>query len=647
MGAFAQAQSLDNLFETALGTAGLTIESARFDPATVPFYYQPRFESLAFRQFSNHPWRTPFVVQNYRDELSRSSDNVSEVISTGSRLLGVGVSRSLLGNPIARAEQIARRPDGLTQVLNQMREAGLIKDASPSQANLPEPVKQAAALVLQVALDTVPMRRSALLTVPSPDAFYDRLQTPALADDALARHSLDEERFQLNYMAAAGQDLAMAATAARTLLLGVATDEKFDWRLNTAWGTIVLSGGTDSRWESGVLLLIDTGGNDQFIGLPANRSAQNWLSVVLDGAGNDQYLSHAALARTPVAQFEDRKTAKAPGPGSAAMGISMLYDLRGNDLYRTATPGIASAKGGIAVVSDADGNDIYDAYSEGLGAATFGIGVLEDQVGSDRYSGFSQVQGFGGVLGFGAVIDRLGDDRFEANNQVIDFPSPQTAQSNVSMAQGAGQGRRADFSDGKSASGGIGVLFDLSGNDTYSAGVFAQGVGYWGGTGMLFDSIGNDTYTGGWYVQGASAHFAVGILEDGGGDDTYTAALNMAMAAAHDFSLSYLIDRGGADRYDAPNLSLGAGNANGIGVFLDFDGNDQYKGTGLTLGRAAEAPKGTLRARCLTLGLFYDGQGTDVYPQMANWARDASRVTNWTDRGYTAAESQLGIFWDR
>jgi hypothetical protein len=108
-----------------------------------------------------------------------------------------------------------------------------------------------------------------------------------------------------------------------------------------------------------------------------------------------------------------------------------------------------------------------------------------------------------------------------------------------------------------------------------------------------------------------------------------------------------LIDRAGGDEYKAPNLSLGAGNANGIGFFLDLAGTDRYESSGITLGKAAEAPKGTLRERALCLGVFMDLGGVDIYPQSTPWAKNQSRVANWTDRGPSSAESQLGIFWDR
>ena len=152
---------------------------------------------------------------------------------------------------------------------------------------------------------------------------------------------------------------------------------------------------------------------------------------------------------------------------------------------------------------------------------------------------------------------------------------------------------------------------------------------------------------GQWYVQGAAAHFAIGYLEDEQGTDSYSAPMNMAQGAGHDFSIGFLKEGSGADTYKAPNLSLGAGNANGLGIFVDSQGNDHYDSSGITLGKAAESTKGSLRERCLCLGVFMDLHGQDTFPAQATWAKDASQVVNWTDRVLTPAESQLGVFFDR
>jgi hypothetical protein len=645
------ANSLDAEFDAALGMLGLTPRTARFDPDLLRLFTQSEFASVTFQTMHADVWRAPFYADRWRKQFSAAAGKPSELAALGGRMLGLGVRRTLLGDPIAAAAEFAKKPGALEVVIESLRRRGTVQGVAPDLRPVPPKVREAAALVLQVVLDIVPYRRAAFAKVSNLTRAYQSLVAAepevVAADQTLL--GLDVMRaVDLKFLLAGASDFLLAAEAASTMLADHPPFRPFRWEIETAWGRVVLSGGTDDRYEGPHLLVIDLGGNDTYLNLPATPSANQWASVVIDAAGNDRYLSDQRLADIPVEKFEPRKTQSGPlGPASALFGYACLFDLDGDDLYRTHRPGIASATYGVAALQDLRGNDRYDGYANALGFGQFGIGVLEDLAGDDLYDGFTQVQGHGQTSGFGLLMDRQGDDRYRANDQVIDFPSPQSREHNVSMAQGAGNGRRADYLDGHSLSGGIGILYDQGGNDQYACGVFGQGVGYWEGIGFLWDDAGNDQYEGQWYVMGASAHFAIGFLEDQAGDDRYTALMNMALGAGHDFGYGMFIDRAGSDRYSAPNLSLGAGNANGIGIFVDLFGDDQYQSLGVTLGRGAEAPKGSLRERGLTLGLFLDLAGTDQYPESATWAKNGERAANWTDRGPTPAESQAGVFWDR
>ncbi|MCC7102450.1 MAG: hypothetical protein IT206_05145 [Fimbriimonadaceae bacterium] len=645
------AQSLDNTFDVALGTAGLNTGTARFDPQIVSFFQDKSHAGTFYQSAYANPWRLPFLMSVQRDLIASASDRPADSLAAGARMVGPGVRRTILGNPIQAAEQFASRPGSLAGVLERMRRSNLISGNVPVLTSIPEPARQAAALILTVLMDVAPMRRAAFSNVENVESLFVRARTPEPAGydaDRTSRMLKDIERVDMPYLFGASQDIAMACTIARNKLLGIDTSEKFNFKIASSWGEIIISGGGDNKYEGGpTLLILDSGGSDTYVGYPSNRTASNWASLVVDSRGNDKYVSHERLVGLPIRQDAGRKSANDWGPGGATMGVSMIFDMQGDDLYRSETPGLASGTFGVGFLSDTAGNDIYDAYVNSQGYGYFGLGIIEDMAGDDKYAGFSAVQGYGGPGGFGAIIDRQGNDSYVANNVDLDFPSPQTAQANVSMAQGAGVGRRADYLDGHSLSGGVGVMYDLDGNDSYSCGVFGQGVGYWDGVGALWDRGGNDLYSGVWYVQGAAAHFGIGYLEDEGGADEYVATQNMALGAGHDFSVGMIMDRFGADTYKAPNLSLGASSANGWGVFLDFDGNDQYNASNITLGRSADVPKNSLRERGLGIGLFYDGGGTDTYPAATNWAINATRIVNWTDRNDRATESQFGIFWDR
>jgi hypothetical protein len=641
---------IESDFETALGTAGLTTQTARFDPAMLRFFQYGEFASPFFDACSENPWRIPFYVDISRRQMVNAVGRPSELASIGAGLMGFGTRRTLLGSPIQRAIDRSAEPRSLERVLEAMSREGLLRGGTPALGQVPQEVRQATALLLEVMLEARVQRRLAFRNVTGLSSRFEQVASGKDTDIEGYADTLGFYRsIDMKYLMAGGHDLLLAAQTAQGMLGGVPPQLSYDVQIDTTWGLIRLTGGSNTVHEDReTLIIIDTGGNDTYVNVPANKSLTSWASVVIDTNGNDHYVSNRQLLNLPIEKWPERKAADGrAGPGGALFGYSILIDVAGDDVYRSHLPAFGSGRFGVAAVLDRAGNDLYDSYRNSQGFGMFGVGILEDLAGDDAYHGFFQVQGVGQTMGFGLLLDRAGNDAYVANDQVIDIPSPQTQEHNVSMAQGAGNGRRGDYLEGHSLAGGVGILFDQQGDDTYSCGVFGQGVGYWMGVGMLWDSAGNDRYTGQWYVQGASAHFAVGYLEGGGGADSYTALMNMAQGAGHDFSIGMLIDREGDDTYQAPNLSLGSGNANGIGIFADLLGDDTYRSSGITLGRAAEAPKLSLRSRALTLGLFMDLAGRNVYPEAATWARNATRVVNWTDREPRPEESHLGIFWDR
>jgi hypothetical protein len=645
-----QAPSLESEFDVALSVAGLNTSTARFDPALLRLFGETAYSTPLFSSVYENPWRLPFYSDAIRSEFAAAS--LSDSLNSSLRMLGKGTRRTLLGDPLQPSLDKVGVPNDLADTLNTMKSAGLFKADAPSLVGVPSDVQKAASLILRTYLATVGSRRLAVRKLGQVEPVYTYLLTGAnqdLTGESAARLRQIEEDFDVTAMGVAAHDIARAAETAADFVAKIDPTLKYSFELDTVWGTILLKGGGADRYaEKPALLIIDTSGNDVYVNQPRNANASNWSSVVIDTAGNDKYISDAALENGDVASFGARKTGgAAPGSAGALLGVSVLVDLAGNDVYRSHRPGQGSGRFGFGLQLDRDGDDLYDAYRDSQGFGSFGGGLLIDQAGTDRYQVFTQGQGCGLTLGFGGLFDRMGDDKYVANNSVIDFASPQDAKQNVSMSQGAATGRRADYSDGNNLAGGIGLLLDVNGNDQYECGVFGQGVGYWKGVGMLWDISGTDIYQGQWYVQGASAHYAIGYLLDVDGNDVYSAALNMAQGAGHDFSIGALIDRNGNDRYQAPNLSLGAGNANGIGFFVDGAGDDVYDTRGLTLGRGAEAQKGGFRSRALTLGVFMDLNGTDRYPESFANAGNARRLVNWTEKLERVNESQLGVFFDR
>lgn len=640
------------MFDIALGTAGLRRETARFDPSILSFYRQAEFGTALFDVCYSEPWRTPFVMDMHKRQLLVSAGRPIEVISAASRMVGDGSRRELLGNPVQTSVAKAERADALPLALDRMASSGLLRTQGPALTEVPVAVQRAAALLIEASMDAAPYRRAAFANVTDMPAEYEReATTPVTVEDPVNYQKLLSfyRQVEMSYMYAASQDIAAAVTEAKVILATAPEGAAFRWEAETMWGKIVLAGAGDTtHGEEPTFIRIDTAGNDTYYNPAANLNPNNWVSICIDVRGSDTYLSHPELRESAIRDWPSRAGQRyRPGPASAMFGVAVLLDIEGNDTYRSHRTGLGAARFGCGLLWDLEGDDLYDIYADGQGMGKFGIGILDDGAGDDEYHGFNQVQGCGLPRGAGLLIDRAGDDVYAANDSVIDFPSPQSAEHNVSMAQGAGYGIRQDYLSGKSQSGGIGILYDVKGTDNYSCGVFGQGTGYWEGFGILWDDDGGDNYSGQWYVQGSAAHFALAWFDDAQGNDTYRAALSTSQGVGHDFSVGWMLDRTGNDKYFGCNLSLGASSAGGFGIFIDFFGDDQYEAPGISLGASSTAPKGQLRERALMLGLFMDLGGNDTYPASKTYATNGVRDVNWADRLSKVEESQLGIFWDR
>ena len=94
-----QTASLDADFETALGTAGLTTRSARFDENLLRFFRSGEFTTPLYDACSENPWRIPFFFQNLRTEAEAALGMPSNLVAMGGKNLGAGTRRTLLGNP--------------------------------------------------------------------------------------------------------------------------------------------------------------------------------------------------------------------------------------------------------------------------------------------------------------------------------------------------------------------------------------------------------------------------------------------------------------------------------------------------------------------------------------------------------------------
>lgn len=543
-------------------------------------------------------WDNWFLTVPTARKLARQAlqDNSVE---NAARLLGIEMGEAVVtaareavrarsAAPGTLADAIAELHRSFGRPLAEARMTALYRET----AVVPHRAAAAAALLLFSSERALIQRNQALAGIAPPDRlqpFFDEAvdfgNWGQLTPQVLAHLEVVDQY----HMSVGALELQTAIRAARKLLAeGPRASQSYHFAWDTPLGKIALKGdGNDTYGPGDYLLIIDTGGDDTYAAGGGTPDAAHPVSLLLDMGGNDTYRA-------------DRYAF-----GAGILGYGFLYDGGGDDSYEIVAYGEGTGVCGVGVLEDLGGQDSFRSVEPSQGAGIWGLGLLTVGKGNTTYRCYALSQGYGGTRGVGILADAHGDDLYECNDTDLRRPSPQTAAHNTSMAQGAGYGRRGHFAggDGLSLAGGLGLLVDGEGNDRYSGGVFCQGVAYWYALGFLVDMQGSDTYRGAWYSQGACAHYAVAAMVDAAGDDAYTVLDTQGLGHGRDSSVGVFLDARGNDTYIAP-CSLGSGNINSVGVFVELAGNDEYQ-TGV-LGQGTQPSPGQL-----TLGLFFDGGGTD------------------------------------
>ncbi len=615
------------IFENALANCGLSFADIRIDEDELAFRGENTRHLIPLLDSCR---RNPFKMGRYcrtaAHGAAQSADSMRSLITAAALRTGNGQYRGWLESPLTTWTSGTLDYEALDRELIQMSAkysgkwaSRYIKDTMKSWEKVPTEVVQCVIVFLRALDSAMQWRDNAFKKLPEGDreVLYKRYladltkiveekvefpkQERHVSDDVGELIGmLDSIDWRMLYTGAL--ELAIAVEHMRAKLSGIKFTATYAVSLETPLGNIALGGVGENFYSDGgpYLLIIDIGGNDNYRTGGASHSYAKPVGVILDMDGNDIYTC---------------ETIDKPCFGAGIFGYGYLYDVAGNDFYKAMTVSQGAGLFGVGGLWDGAGDDTYSNVNFGQAAGYYGVGVLADLAGSDKYKSYHLSQAFAGPLSGAILLDLKGNDSYTAVDTDVRFPSPQSKEHNSSLCQGVGFGRRADYLDGHSLGGGFALLADMAGDDLYSGGVFAQGVGYWGGVGMLYDGGGNDGYRGVWYVMGATAHFAASAFVDESGDDLYVADMNMAMGAGHDYSVSYFLDAAGNDIYTAPNLSLGAGNANGIGIFIDLSGSDIYNCKGISLGGAAIEVTSPALSRyfSLSLGVFLDAAGRDTY----------------------------------
>ncbi len=577
-----------SLLDSAMAQVGMTREDIRFDQEEMATWGGDTWRLSYFTLFHRNPLKLPKYGKMNLEAFTTDCGNITALVANAGRKIDCPVRRGLIGDPL---ESYTKRLDSLPQSSFTATNKVL---AGSQLAKLRAKID-----LLYALIDDDESVFTKAFEKTDIDKSRHQIYEYFVADSQ--RHNDVVEKLattiDFNRMVAGAEDIAEALRRAADSLEFCAVPG-FSLGDQSPRGLIVIGtrGDDEYSYQTPPLLILDPGGNDTYriSGFPADYP----LCGIIDAAGNDSYISADSTS---------------PGIGGAVLGMSVVLDISGNDTYHANNVAQGCGIFGVGAVMDNNGRDTYTARSYAQGAAAFGIGVLSDSTGNDSLYCWTNSQGYGYTRGCGLCINYSGNDVYVAEDSILFSPGQQTQEHNSSLAQGVGFGKRADFVDGHSWAGGVGILCDISGNDKYSAGLFAQGCGYWFALGMLLDGTGDDNYHSVWYTLGSGAHFAIGYLDDFAGNDIYNATMNMSIGSGHDFTLGYFNERGGNDTYFAPGLSLGGGNFQGIGLFHDWDGDDTYNSSGgFNLGGARGLTQGA-RAYLYTFGIFVDGSGEDTY----------------------------------
>ncbi|HLD35538.1 MAG TPA: hypothetical protein VJC37_02365, partial [Planctomycetota bacterium] len=429
--------------------------------------------------------------------------------------------------------------------------------------------------------------------------------------------------------------IASGVDVARPLLLkGISKmdNHSLEFELETPIGLVVIGGPADNIYTKDALLLVDLGGNDVHAHTAGSSEwVKSGISLTIDCGGSDLYITRRNYAQ-----------------GAGVFGVGMLVDLAGDDYYNDTNSrmefGQGSAFAGVGLLWDDGGNDHFYADSYSQGAAHIGIGLLVKNGGNDFYSALTASEGFASNLGLGMLIDKGGNDSYIANDLYPDDIRGKMDYSN--FCQGAGHGNRTVVyptkKEGIGMAGGIGMLIDFSGNDSYSAGGFAQGTAYWDALGMLVDVSGDDSYRATEYAQGGCVHLAAAGQFDFGGNDSYRNLASITLGTGKDYSIGIHIDTSGDDNYDALEHSMGMIMGGGLGLFIDGSGNDAYKMFTHYPGFAdINAYGGAEQNSQYAAGIFLDLSGNDSYKTV----KPVSGID--TGNGKTWSQGKLSIAVDK
>lgn len=627
---FSRPLALGDSLDRLLNSQSLNKKDISFNQLDMSIFGGEKYAPPLFYNLLLQPLKAPSYAHIQKKVIVGKSTELTHMVIQSFARIQYGVRRNLVGDPLNQFKKNLELKNPLLPAVKKIyMQTGKrltqnqIQKLKNNSKKLPIQVKQWLAFLIEASLYARKQQKKAFNGTHKDFQSIEKFLLKMASYQKGIGSGLPKELrkfasgYKLNPLSVGATDLAMAIEHLKKQIIESKIDKTIQFQIDTPIGKIGFYSGKEDNSHSGdFLILIDLAGNDTYLNV-GGTSFKKPVSLIFDYLGNDNYVSHKELKNQSIRKLKTRSYQKTSDASVAAgiFGYSFLIDVSGDDVYKAKSFSLGAGVFGVGVLWDLDGNDRYECYSFCQAASYFGVGILIDALGRDTYSGFSKHQAFAGTLGSSLLLD-LGPeaDRYLSYLRPLDFPSLVDPQVNSSFSQGFSLGTRADIIDNHSWAGGIAVLYDLGGHNSFKAGFFTQGFSYWYGAGILLTGFGNDTYQAEKYAQGSAAHYGVGLLHDSGGHDSYSVSQELGLGVGHDFSLGVVVDLNGNDNYRANNLSLGSASANGIGIHLDYQGNDTYNLKGTTiLGSAIDrVGRDSLRNRNPTIGIFLDMGGTNT-----------------------------------
>jgi len=328
------------------------------------------------------------------------------------------------------------------------------------------------------------------------------------------------------------------------------------YQADTSAGPVIVGGNKPKVYNWDAALILDLGGHNLYLNNAGGTRPDIPVAIVVDWGGHNRY-----VARDNFSQ------------GAALFGGGFLFDLAGNSTFVALDGSQGAGFWGIGLLYHG-GNSVFQARKNSQAVGQMGIGWLLSQEGHNSYSCLIEGQALGNYGGAGVMINKGGYNVYRLGGLEPDHRDP--LKSTISMGQGFGQGLMPE-EDKMAVPGGMGVLIDEKGSNTYIADYFAQGSSYYFSVGILDSRGANNRFIAGRYAQGAGIHSSVGVLLNRGGDSSFYSYYGVSQGMGHDYGVGFLQSDRGANEYWGGVLVQGAATRGALGVLLDRSEKSRFE----------------------------------------------------------------------